>query len=83
MKFFKNKESTPVKSIRAVRAVIDIHTRLEMVDVEFINSDGEKLTLNLTPSQAGKLSVELGHAYEAINPPLTRGGRAAEWQGME
>lgn len=82
MKFFKGKEDTHVKKIRAVSAQFIGPEHYE-VDVEFVNESGEKLTLHLTPKQARALCRELGHAYEAINPPLNRGQHYSQWQGME
>lgn len=82
MKFFKGKEDTMVKAIRAVRAkFIDPNTN--EVHIDFVNEAGDKLQLRLTPDQARTLCQELGHAYEAINPPMNRGQHYSQWQGME
>jgi hypothetical protein len=82
MNFFrKNRESTHVKKIRAVRAVY-LNPELQEVDVTFVNEAGDRLTLQLTVSQTFGLITELSNAYEAIVPSLGRGGRYATWDGM-
>jgi hypothetical protein len=83
MKFFKGKEDTRVKKIKASRAVYDLHTNSEEVEITFINEDGEKLTLRLNVHQTHSLIMELTTAYDAIRPPLSRGNYAAGWMGME
>lgn len=82
MKFFRNKEIARVKKIRAVRIRLEIHDPTEKVDIEFQNEAGDRLTLELTPQQAGTLSQELANAYEAINPPLRRSQNFSQWDGM-
>lgn len=84
MRFFKGKESTKVKKIGSSRAIIGgVTSDSEEVHLVFINEDGEKLTLELTPRQARDLIVMTTTAYEAINPPLARGYGAASWMGMD
>lgn len=82
MKFFKGKESTLVKKIRATRAVY-LGPDQEEVNVEFVNEEGEKLTLRINPKQVPGLIGDLSAAYEAINPPLRRNSNYSDWQGME
>lgn len=82
-KFFKGKESTKVRAIRAVRATY-VGPDHNEVHIEFLAEDKAlpKLSLELTPTQTRTLITELSNAYEAINPPLYRGFGASSWDGM-
>jgi len=82
MKFFKGKEDTYVKKIRAVRAKY-VDPDHNEINIDFVNEAGAQLTLRLKPEQARTLINELSNAYEAINPPLRRGNNYSDWQGME
>ena len=81
-KFFKGKESTRVKKIGASRAIY-VNPDLTEIHVTFLDEDNNKLILELTPRQARSLIEQMTFSYEAVNPPLHRGSRAADWQGME
>lgn len=80
-KFFKGKESTRVKKIGASRAIY-VNPDLNEIHITFISEDNEKLTLELSPSQARDLIEFMTVSYQAINPPLRGGSYAANWQGM-
>lgn len=83
MKFFGGKESVNVRSVGATRAVIDQTAEIEKVEIIFENDEGRKLSMMLTAKQAATLWHNLADAYEAINPPLKRGTKYAEYLGMK
>lgn len=80
-KFFKGRESTHVKSIRASRAMY-ISPDVQEINIEFIAETGEHLTLQLTPDQARDLILHMTSSYQAIRPPLRGNTAAADWEGM-
>lgn len=85
MKLFgKERDSLVVAGIRAARAKYKLINDVDGVEVEFITTDGDRLTLQIEPKFIPGLIGNLADAYEAINPPLKgrRDDNTAAFYGM-
>jgi len=81
--FGKERQSLRIKKAVAARAVYDNGEGLQEIELRLLTEDGERLTLQIPPSLARKLTLELSSAYEAINPPLRSSRNAADFLGMD
>ena len=70
-----------VDKIKAVRAVYESPNHQE-AEVKIKTRDNEVVILRLPSNLIPTLIGELTDVHEAINPPLYRGSRAAQWDGM-
>lgn len=75
MPFWKRRPryAFPVENVRAVRAHIEGHGGVERIDMT-LRIAGDEATVELTPDQARGLVIQLMAAYDALRPPLRRGG---------
>lgn len=80
--FFKGQDAVRVKKIRGMRAIYVSPNEVE-ANIEFVSEDGERLTLRLGVGQLHQLILDMHNVYDAIRPPLSGGGRYADYQGMD
>ena len=81
-RFFKGREAVRVKRIRGMRAIYEGPDHVE-ANIEFVSEEGERLTLRLGVGQLHQLILDMHNVYDAIRPPLSGGGRYADYQGMD
>ena len=82
MVLFKGKTHLRLKRIRAARAIFESDLGHQEIELTVLTDDGDKIVFQMPPQLAHRLVNEISNAYEAINPPLRRGGEYAVWDGM-
>lgn len=83
MKIFgRVRDSLRIKKVKASRALYMDGPGTQEIEISLLTDDGERLDLQFPYHLAPQLIHELTSAYEAINPPISRGfNPASGWAG--